>query len=373
MYLRLLLTGKMTEKSYTKVPYDIYACTGKSRITKPVKYVTGYAGTKIGDLSGIQGIKKSDSPNRIDTVLYASDMFERRRYIIHCIYVMSQDVKALLTEAENRGFISKRFLDNDLKLLYNTLMNVPDDVKLYSSCRWETIGSYSSSFSKVYRDEVLDGSILRRRENLLGKLLELASEYSMQLPYYKELDENGDPYMYIEGKDNVDITKANYMTRDEFIKKYASNDSCDIDFVRWAAELEDNDANKKLVYTLLSQKDWNDPDSRMYCLATAKLANLDFDNINTPQSKMIRSMYNPSLGIAYSFGTYMMYHSAHMINHKIPKDLYDEFVIPDVKKDLETQVKGILHMYYDDCDYEMKDAPSRFGYYNDVKKLIKIG
>ena len=372
MYLRLLITGRMTEKSYAKVPYDIYACTGKSRITKPVKYVTGYAGTKIGDLSGIQGIKKSDSPNRIDTVLYASDMFTRSRYIIHGIYVMSQDVKALLTEAENRGFKSKGFLDTDLKGLYDIMMNVPDDEKLYSSVRWQSISGYSS-YGKRYRDVVLDGGILEARNNLLGRLLELANEYGGLLPYYKELDENGDPYMYIEGKDNVDLTKANYMPRDEFIKKYAFNDLCDIDFVRWAAELEDNDANKKLVYTLLSQKDWNDPDSRMYCLATAKLANLDFDDINTPQSKMIRSMCNPSYYFGYSFGTYMIYHSSHMINHKIPKDLYDEFVIPAVKNELETQFETILQMYYNDRDYEMKGDPSRFGYYNDVKKLIKIG
>jgi hypothetical protein len=362
----------MTEKSYAKVPYDIYACTGKSRITKPVKYVTGFAGTKIGDLSGIQGIKKSDSPNRIDTVLYSKDMFNRSRCIIHCIYVMSQDVKALLVEAENRGFKAKRIYEDDLKRLYNGLMSVPDDVKLYSSNRYQAISSYSS-YGGYYRDEVLDGRILNRRDNLLGRLIDLADEYGGQLPYYKELDENGDPYMYIEGKDNVDMTKVNYMPRDEFIKKYASNDACDIDFVRWAAELEDNKANKNLVYMMLSQKDWTDPDSRMYCLAAAKLANLDFDQINTPQAKMISSMYRPSMYYGYPFGSYMMYHSTHMVSHKIPKDLYDEFVIPDIKKDLATQFEVILQRYYNDCDYEAKANPSIYGYYDDVKSLIKIG
>ena len=368
MYLRLLVTGGMTEKSYEKVPYDIYACTGKSRITKPVKYVTGYAGTKIGDLSGIQGIKKSESPNKIDTVLYSIDMFTRSRLIIHGIYVMSQDIKALLTEAWNRGFKSRVFFSDDLRRLYNILIIVPDDEKLYSTSRLQSIGNYSS-YGKYYRDEILNGSILTKRGNLLGIFLELACEYGMALPYYKDLDENGDPYMYIEGKDNVDMTKVNYMPRDEFIKKYAANDACDIDFVRWAAELEDNEANKKLVYTLLSQKDWNDPESRLYCLAATKLANLDFDKINTPQAKMIRSMYNPSFYFAYSFGVYIVRHSTNMVNHKIPKDLYDEFVIPDIKNDLETRFEIILQTYYNDCACNK----SIYGYYDDVKSLIKIG
>lgn len=362
----------MTDKSYAKVPYDIYACTGKSRITKPVKYVTGYAGTKIGDLSGIQGIKKSDSPNRIDTVLYAKDMFSRSRLIVHCIYVMSQDIKALFTEAENRKFNARRMYEDDLKRLYNNLMCVPDGVKLYSSIRAQAIGGGHTSWGQYYRNTILDGSILKKQNNLLGILLELADEYGMQLPYYKDLDENGDPYMYIEGKDNVDMTKANYMPRDEFIKKYASNDLCDIDFVRWAAELEDNDANRKLVYMMLSQKDWNDTESRLYCLAAAKLANIDFSQINTPQAKMISSMYTPFYGGGYSLGAYMIYQSTRF-NHKLPKDLYDEFVIPDVKKTLEYQFEGILQRYYDDRDREIVGDPSKFGYYDDVKSLIKIG
>jgi hypothetical protein len=370
-----LITGKFTDKSYIKVPYDIYAHTGKSRITKPVKYVTGFACTKIGDLSGIQGIKKSDSPNRIDTVLYSADMFNRTRGIVHAIYVFAKDVRALLLEAETREFNSRTMYEDDLKRLYNNLINLPDDEKLYCSRPYQGIGNYSDPVSS-YCEPIKSGSILSTRNYILGALTRVAEEYGMQLPYYTELDDEGNPYMYIEGKDTVDLTSVNYMPRDEFIKKYTVNDKCDIEFVRWASELEKSEENRKLVFMLLMQKDWNDADSRMYCLAAAKLQGICISDYNTPQAKLIESMFGQSKEFGYSLGTYMIWHSTRTDFHAIPKDLYDEFVIPSVKEELEMRMQHIMVQYYDDREYDHENCEykdSIYGYYDDIRNLIKIG